>query len=64
MARSIDILVLSDLHLGTNQCRVGRLYKYLKSVKPKMLILKMTKNRPNFVVEKIFQKLCTNIETM
>ena len=39
MTRSIDILVLSDLHLGTNQCRVGRLYKYLKSVKPKMLIL-------------------------
>lgn len=39
MARKIDILVLSDLHLGTNQCRAGRLLKYLKSVKPKMLIL-------------------------
>lgn len=39
MARKVDILVLSDLHLGTNQCRAGRLYKYLKSVKPKMLIL-------------------------
>jgi UDP-2,3-diacylglucosamine pyrophosphatase LpxH len=39
MARELDILVLSDLHLGTNQCRAGRLYKYLKSVKPKMLIL-------------------------
>ncbi|MDC3209400.1 UDP-2,3-diacylglucosamine diphosphatase [Chitinophagales bacterium] len=39
MARDIDILVLSDLHLGTNQCRAGRLYKYLKSVNPKMLIL-------------------------
>lgn len=39
MAREIDILVLSDLHLGTNQCRAGRLRKYLKSVKPKMLIL-------------------------
>jgi UDP-2,3-diacylglucosamine pyrophosphatase LpxH len=39
MARDLDILVLSDLHLGTNQCRAGRLLKYLKSVKPKMLIL-------------------------
>jgi UDP-2,3-diacylglucosamine pyrophosphatase LpxH len=39
MARELDILVLSDLHLGTNQCRAGRLYKYLKTVKPKMLIL-------------------------
>lgn len=39
MARKVDILVLSDLHLGTNQCRAGRLLKYLKSVKPEMLIL-------------------------
>lgn len=39
MQRELDILVISDLHLGTNQCRAGRLYKYLKSVKPKMLIL-------------------------
>jgi len=37
--RDLDILVLSDLHLGTNQCRSGRLLKYLKSVNPKMLIL-------------------------
>lgn len=37
--RILDILVLSDLHLGTNQCRAGRLLKYLKSVKPEMLIL-------------------------
>ncbi|MCD8528729.1 MAG: metallophosphoesterase [Chitinophagales bacterium] len=27
------------MHLGTNQCRAGRLNKYLKSVKPQMLIL-------------------------
>jgi UDP-2,3-diacylglucosamine pyrophosphatase LpxH len=39
LARQIDILVISDLHLGTNACRAGRLYKYLKSVEPKMLIL-------------------------
>jgi len=39
MVRKIDILVLSDLHLGTNQCRAKRLLKYLKSVKPQMLIL-------------------------
>jgi UDP-2,3-diacylglucosamine pyrophosphatase LpxH len=39
IVRELDILVLSDLHMGTNQCRAGRLYKYLKTVKPKMLIL-------------------------
>lgn len=39
LIRKIDILVISDLHLGTHGCRAGRLYNYLKSVEPKMLIL-------------------------
>lgn len=39
MPKKIDILVLSDVHLGTNQSRAGRLLKYLKSVEPKKLIL-------------------------
>jgi UDP-2,3-diacylglucosamine pyrophosphatase LpxH len=39
LARKLDILVISDLHLGTNACRASRLLEYLKSVEPKMLIL-------------------------
>lgn len=39
LKRKVDILVLSDLHLGTNATRAGRLLKYLKSISPKMLIL-------------------------
>lgn len=39
VVRKIDILVISDLHLGAHACRAGRLYKYLKTVEPKMLIL-------------------------
>lgn len=37
--RKIDILVLSDVHLGTYSCRAEELVAYLKQVKPKMLIL-------------------------
>lgn len=37
--REIDILVISDLHLGTHGCRAKRLLNYLSTVKPKMLIL-------------------------
>lgn len=37
--RKIDILVLSDLHLGTFGCRATELYDYLRSVKPRMVIL-------------------------
>ena len=39
MKRSIDILVLSDLHLGTFGCRAAELLDYLRSVKPKTVIL-------------------------
>jgi len=37
--RKIDILVLSDIHLGTYGCHAKELLYYLKSVKPKTVIL-------------------------
>ena len=35
----MDIVVLSDIHLGTYGCHATELLKYLKSIKPKALIL-------------------------
>jgi UDP-2,3-diacylglucosamine pyrophosphatase LpxH len=37
--REIEILVLSDIHLGTYGCKAKELLKYLKSVKPTTVIL-------------------------
>ncbi|MEO5910810.1 MAG: UDP-2,3-diacylglucosamine diphosphatase [Pelobium sp.] len=37
--REIDIAIISDVHLGTYGCQAKELLKYLKSIKPKMLIL-------------------------
>ena len=37
--RPLDILVISDVHLGTYGCRAKELLNYLKSVKPKKIIL-------------------------
>jgi UDP-2,3-diacylglucosamine pyrophosphatase LpxH len=37
--RSVDILVLSDIHLGTYGCHAKELLLYLKSIKPKTVIL-------------------------
>ncbi len=37
--RKVDILVISDVHLGTYGCHAKELLKYLKSVKPKMVVL-------------------------
>jgi len=37
--REIDILVLSDIHLGTKGCRAAELLKYLNSIQPKKVIL-------------------------
>jgi UDP-2,3-diacylglucosamine pyrophosphatase LpxH len=37
--RKLDILVLSDIHLGTYGCHARELLHYLKSVKPKVVIL-------------------------
>ncbi len=37
--RELDIVVISDVHLGTYGCQAKELLKYLKSIKPKMLVL-------------------------
>ncbi|MBE7169170.1 MAG: UDP-2,3-diacylglucosamine diphosphatase [Williamsia sp.] len=37
--RKVDILVLSDIHLGTYGCRAKELLRYLRSIKPKTVVL-------------------------
>lgn len=37
--RDVEIVILSDIHLGTYGCHATELVAYLKSVRPKMLIL-------------------------
>jgi UDP-2,3-diacylglucosamine pyrophosphatase LpxH len=37
--REVDIVILSDIHLGTYGCHAEELLRYLKSIKPKRLIL-------------------------
>ncbi len=37
--RSVEIVVISDVHLGTYGCHAKELLKYLKSIRPKTLIL-------------------------
>lgn len=37
--RKMDILVLSDIHLGTYGCHAKELLSYLKSIKPKVVVL-------------------------
>ncbi|MEZ4885369.1 MAG: UDP-2,3-diacylglucosamine diphosphatase [Chitinophagales bacterium] len=37
--RDVEIVVVSDIHLGTYGCHATELIKYLKSIKPKTLIL-------------------------
>ena len=37
--REIDIVIISDVHLGTYGCHAIELLNYLKSIRPKMLIL-------------------------
>lgn len=39
MKRKLDVLVLSDIHLGTYGCRAEELLEYLRSVSPRMVIL-------------------------
>ena len=39
MKRKVDLIILSDAHLGTYGCRAKELLHYLNSVQPKMLIL-------------------------
>lgn len=37
--RPVDIVVISDVHLGTYGCHAKELIKYLKSIKPKQVVL-------------------------
>jgi UDP-2,3-diacylglucosamine pyrophosphatase LpxH len=37
--REVDIVILSDVHLGTYGCHATELLQYLKSIKPKAVIL-------------------------
>jgi UDP-2,3-diacylglucosamine pyrophosphatase LpxH len=37
--REVEIVILSDIHLGTYGCHAVELLKYLKTIKPKKLIL-------------------------
>lgn len=37
--REVDIIVLSDIHLGTYGCHAKELLQYLKSIKPKAVVL-------------------------
>ncbi len=37
--REVDLLILSDIHLGTYGCHAKELLSYLKSIKPKKIIL-------------------------
>ena len=37
--REVDLVILSDVHLGTYGCHAEELLRYLKSIKPKNLIL-------------------------
>jgi UDP-2,3-diacylglucosamine pyrophosphatase LpxH len=39
MKRELDIAVISDVHLGTYGCHAKELLHYLKSIKPKVLVL-------------------------
>lgn len=39
MKREVDIVVLSDIHLGTYGCHAHELYNYLKSIQPRTLVL-------------------------
>ncbi len=37
--RKVDVVVISDVHLGTYGCHANELLRYMKSIKPKVLIL-------------------------
>ncbi|WP_313032154.1 UDP-2,3-diacylglucosamine diphosphatase [Soonwooa sp.] len=39
MTRNPEIVVISDIHLGTYGCKAKELHAYLQSIKPKILIL-------------------------
>lgn len=37
--RPVDVVVMSDLHLGTYGCHAGEIVNYLKSIQPQILVL-------------------------
>ena len=37
--REVELVIISDTHLGTYGCHAEELLRYLKSIKPKRLIL-------------------------
>ena len=37
--RPVDLVVISDVHLGTYGCHAKELLKYMKSIKPKEVVL-------------------------
>jgi UDP-2,3-diacylglucosamine pyrophosphatase LpxH len=37
--RNLDVVVISDVHLGTYGCHASELLQYLKSIQPKVLVL-------------------------
>ena len=37
--RHLDLVVLSDIHLGTHGCRAEELINYLRTIRPKKIIL-------------------------
>src|SRR5574343_1326685 len=37
--RSLDVVVISDVHLGTYGCHAAELLHYLRSIQPRLLIL-------------------------
>ncbi len=37
--RNVEVVVISDVHLGTFGCRAKELYRYLKSIQPETLVL-------------------------
>ncbi len=39
MKRTVDVVILSDIHLGTYGCHAQELLNYLKSIRPKTLVL-------------------------
>jgi len=39
MKRKVDLVVISDVHLGTYGCKAKELLTYLKSIRPKTLVL-------------------------
>ena len=39
MKRDVDIVIISDVHLGTAACRATQLLTYLKSINPGKLVL-------------------------